>query len=146
MITDKAKYLVAEKPIKCYKVMHPIDRYGVYKFSSEYIGYIYTLGEEYTLNKSEKFPEVNTEDLCGRYMRVNKGFHSYARKEDAWWYSRWDHLAVVECEIPAGARYWEGDEGGYPGYCSDRIRVVAWKPWNGNEWIRAVPPAGAVQT
>lgn len=157
MITDKTEYLVVpDKPVTCYKAMRPID-YGSavkasdYKFRSEYMGYIYTLGEDYSLRGSADFPEAN---LDGLRMRVDEGFHSYARLEDAYCYCVYENmsnqrlgikpLVLVECEIPAGARYWVGDEGGYSGYCSDRIRILAWKPWHGKDWVKAVPPAGAV--
>lgn len=155
MITDKERCTVAEKPVTCYKAMHPIDCNGAmkaseYRFVSEFMVYDYTLGEEYSLEKFEKFPEVNLElgmDLCKRRLRVDKGFHSYAREEDAYNHIRQENsssllrlgtnpLVLVMCEIPAGASYWEGDEGGRPGYCSDRIKILAWKPGYEKDWIR----------
>lgn len=153
MTTYVTRCLVADKPITCYKVMRLIN-YGsamsasAYKFRSEYRGYIYTLGEEYSLRYSEYFPEANPD---GRRMIVEKGFHSYVIPEDAHHESMrntfgydLNPMVMVKCEIPKGARYWTGDEGGYAGYCSDCIKVVAWKRWHDKDWTETVPPAGAV--
>lgn len=164
MITYKRWCFVSDKPVTCYKLMYLINHDGAtdasaFKFRSEYMGWIYTLGKEYHIREGENFPEANPD---GERMIVERGFHSYVNKEDTYYYSAHENsfnsgnpfsprlaanpLVIVMCEIPAGARYWVGDEGGILGYCSERIKVVAWKRWYMDEWTRAVPPAGTVQT
>lgn len=143
LTTYGKKAKVAEKPIECYKavmMLKPQETDAVC-FTSEFFGFQYEIGKEYSLN-GELPVENGDGDEYFRVLYIAEGFHSYARSTDAddrcnALYAigiHTDALAVLRCEIPAGARYWEGNEGMYVGYCSDRIRVTGWKLYDETRW------------
>ena len=145
------KSKVARKPIICYKLMFPYGNGGegpcvihmdihpnmkpVY-FNSTVCRMKYELSAEYAEGKfMEALPEG-----WSRNCDIMYGFHSYPRLKDAE-YERNDraYVVVVKCEIPAGARYRKGNrkhwiwgDDRYFEYCSDKIKVLAWKhPYTG---------------
>lgn len=147
------KSKVAKKPIICYKLMFPYGNENegegqcvihmdihpnmkpVY-FNSTVCRMKYELGAEYT---EGKFTEALPGTWSGGSYDIQYGFHSYSRLKDAeYMRNRRAYVVVVKCEIPAGARYWKGNrerwprDGNYFEYCSDKIRVLAWKhPYTG---------------
>lgn len=131
---------VAEKPIECYKVVLTSQGADAVCFTSEFFGFQYEIGKEYSLN-GELPAENGDGDDYFRVLYVSEGFHSYARPADAderclalYAVGIYGAMAVLRCEIPAGAMYWEGYEGGYSGYCSDHIRVTGWKLYDEFLW------------
>lgn len=148
--TNSKRPKTANKPVTCYKVVWkmpwntPAVECG--HFLSEFTQFPYNLGVEYSID--DPFPSVNT----GEYLRIEKGFHSYARLMDAvdgcWEYRYTKSLegslkgfygqVILRCEIPEGAHYWEGNKAindkGYKEYCSDRIKVTAWRMWDETAW------------
>lgn len=57
---------------------------------------------------------------------VHEGLHSYARLEDAKQHAvdRFYRIALVECRIPFGAKYYAGTTMSRDGYASNRLRYV----------------------
>ena len=134
-LTEKSEIKVAEEDIICYKVVRRLCS-GVYR--SEYYGYLYETG---ILDKSA-FGDItittrpcittyrsinfNYQDITGYEQVVERGFHSFTCKEDAYKYAeRYRYSAVsyvvVKCIIPKGANYIEGIYGEYPNYVSNKI-------------------------
>ena len=127
MYTGFKKALVAEKDIVCYKNADLLDNPGgKTKFQSVIQGFLYLLHKEYTL-------------------RLEEGFHSFKVRKDAeddinCWLE--NVRVVLKCVIPAGAHYWHGNwfwlktqkKSECRQYCSDKIRIVAWKFRNEKTW------------
>ncbi len=134
LYTSQTKSLIAKKDITCYKVVH-WDK--VFKqFRSEIRLFKYENGHTYRIRMSTgKFgPNENG--------RMHEGFHSFDTLKHALAYGG-KCLVLMKCVIPKGSLYFEGQ--GMPDtylniekgrvskqYCSNQIRVVAWKPmWHG---------------
>lgn len=145
LITESKRCGVAGKPIPCYKVVWK-KSYEPHRFTSEFFDFPYEIGVEYKAGNG--FVTVNRDHA----LTVSEGFHSYARLKDAveecpgcdeksmmtfgirdYW-----SLVILKCEIPEGARYWIGnkspDDKNYMEYCSDRIRVLAWRAGDDTKW------------
>lgn len=138
---------VASGPVTCYKVMYVVGEFGMVPpehlreikyFMSVFTNMKYIPGVKY--DELEMITSNPNED--GEATEISYGFHSYKRQSDAeaaamrmgYW------KVVVKCEIPAGARYWEGNhikkDSGYAEYCSDAIVTVAYKlPGRNNKWV-----------
>ena len=135
--TKQRKPAVAKKVIICYKTVRRLST----GFFSEFYSFRYKIGREYTVRKGKliSFPDN------GSYLKnniISYGFHSYARLKDAINDINYKNNEVVlKCEIPAGARYWTGnidlfdkDDYNYKEYCSERIKVVAWRYKKDSKW------------
>lgn len=155
LTTKSKRCTVANKPIPCYKVVWK-KQYEPQRFKSEYFGFIYDMGKEYSVKPIEDFATEKPEGR--RSFSFGVGFHSYGRLKDAIDNCQegepWGQV-ILRCEIPAGARYWRGNKSrtddNYIEYCSDRIKILAWRSWNETKWhkkdcTKAVPPADAVHT
>ena len=106
---------IAEKPIKCHKVVIP--RYQgwipiIYsKYTLKYNTILQPLDED---NNSVRNLKVGTwdEPLCGKYLKIEVGFHAFTKKEHAIKCSERvngsKHKVAV---IPKGAEYMEGFDG-----------------------------------
>lgn len=132
LYTDNYRAKRADRPIECYKTVNLADPVPMHKpgevFESLYYGFSYGIGRTYT---EKDFCPVTWNNL------VNNGFHSFKSLDNA---EEDGHINVtrpgfiLKCEIPAGAWYFKGADG--CDYCSDSIRVIAWKypgpemPWH----------------
>lgn len=152
LYTKQHKPAVAKKTISCYKTVSCQKINGIVTFFfSEFYGFCYEIGEEYTLKKGKAISFPDDESYLperGKNHSISYGFHSYARLKDAVDDINYnDYEVVLKCEIPAGAKYWTGnidmfDEGdsNYKEYCSERIKVVAWRYKKDSKWnYRTVP-------
>lgn len=139
-LTENSKLKVAEENIICYKVVHRLQP-GIYM--SEFYNYLYETG---TLNVSPFDDTTITTRPCitgyrsikfdyrviGYEQIVERGFHSFTCKEDAYKYAKIVAsrvlgeitTVVVKYIIPKGANYIEGTYEEYPNYVSDKIICV----------------------
>lgn len=125
LYTTQTKSLIAKKDITCYKVVHLHENETL--FRSEFRFFEYKIGRVYSLCTSVK------QWVPNQYGNMYSGFHSFTTLRNALTYGG-KHMALLKCVIPKGARYYVGDfgNGSCTQYCSNRIRVVAWKPmWRG---------------
>lgn len=119
----KAK--VADHDIVCYKI---VTRYRGMKrgtYSSYWMNYDYSLGEQYYEQffvpdligcESESKTWINGKPtfLC------DYGFHSYSEMTG---HSPESGCVFIKCVIPQGTRYYESTQGSE--YCSEKIKVIA---------------------
>jgi hypothetical protein len=144
---------VAKEAITCYKVVMKVERDNMPALVSTIYDFLYKIGESYEIGKGESFPlKGHHYTAKGRkneyFTKLNHGFHSYKRLKDAKGNCNYDPRpldwrnflgeVILKCEIPAGARYWTGNtrwyDDEYAEYCSDQIRVVAWKLRDEKNW------------
>lgn len=146
MHTGFKKAFVAKKDIVCYKNADLFDNPGgKTKFQSAVRGFVYFLHEEYTLDKGARFPLDNEFYKYQSAIHLEEGFHSFKARKDAEDDINWcleNVRVVLKCVIPAGAHYWHGNwfwsrtqkKSECRQYCSDKIRIVAWKFRNEKTW------------
>lgn len=140
LYTSQKKSLIAKKDITCYKVVHWDE--VLKQFRSEIRLFKYKIGHTYRLRKGLRQWVPND------FGYVYSGFHSFTTLKNALEYGG-KHMVLLKCVIPKGARYYAGGfvqgyyDAQYTGgfgtqYCSNQIRIVAWKPmWRGKwstEW------------
>lgn len=141
MLTKQTKPEVAKKPIRCYKTVNTaFDGHGCPRyFRSTYYRFYYGLGKTYDTIEWEKRVSFGAEhepvpDSNGDVV-ISYGFHSFGRVKDAFneIVDRGTEV-VLMCEIPEGARYFTGNryyfdnsDPNYREYCSEQIKVVAWR-------------------
>lgn len=151
LYTKQHKPDVAKKTIICYKaVRYQKVKDAVTYFFSEFYGFCYEIGKEYIVKKGKEisFPDDESYLPKEKNHSILYGFHSYARLKDAIGtidYSNYE--VILKCEIPAGAKYWTGnidmyEEGdrNYKEYCSERIKVVAWRYKKDSKWNYGTVP------
>lgn len=148
LYSKSGRTYTATKPITCYKVVFIERGKGKkLKFTSEIQRFRYKIGSEYGLDARSMersfgpADKLEKDNWTGETI-VRYGFHSYKRlcdaeRESAPWNMHDAVYAILKCEIPAGARYWIGNKGGahpsapsphkYAEYCSEKIKVVAWR-------------------
>lgn len=132
-LTEKSEIKVVEEDIICYKVVRKVCL-GLYR--SEFYAYLYDVG---TLNASVFGVTITTkpyiiyqstgQGISGYEQVVERGFHSFTCKEDAYKYAEYAtdrilgdiNMVVVKCTIPKGATYIEGMYKEYPNYVSNKI-------------------------
>lgn len=137
-LTENSKLKVAEENIICYKVVRRLYS-GAYR--SEFYAYLYETG---TLNEvfgdpitittcpritTYRSANFNQQVIAGYEQVVERGFHSFTCKEDAYRYVKIAAgrvlgkitTVVVKCIIPKGANYIEGTYEEYPNYVSNKI-------------------------
>ena len=136
---------IAKKDIECYKVVtlyteaneEQLTRPTLpEEFFSKFRYFKYVLGKTYVCDNFEK--EVPR-------MIIKYGFHSYADLTEAYYSCAYTpHITtdsygrqavkeevLLKCIIPKGAFYFDGTADTLNQYCSDKIKVVAWKRhWN----------------
>ena len=138
VITKFNKLKVAQKDIKCYKILFKSSvRPGL--FYAPYQLFNYELGVTYFTNISVSY-NCNTFGLSFfRYIfynlfdkfldvkGVNQGFHSYLNLKNAIKEKNEDlnheELVICECIIPKGSKYYKGTYMHYNGYVSDSIKI-----------------------
>lgn len=121
----------ADKDIVCYKVvLAKYGKHGTPAFISDYYDFIYTLGKEYAEERFQTAPYGNGTIALG-FHSFNKLKNAVAEAEE----SNYDY-ALLRCIIPAGARYWDGEDalGVAKERCSEKIRVVGWKRLRATRW------------
>lgn len=131
--TTEKNCRTADAPVECYKVVIKRDGPG---FLSSIYGFLYELGKEpYELGPLAWFPRERQPERDYGEIYISEGFHSFKRLEDAREYCGGSEV-ILKCEIPEGAHYWVGNHtnNGYAGFCSDQLRVVAWKMRDDNRW------------
>ena len=124
LYTTQSKSLIAKKDITCYKVVHLHENETL--FRSEFRFFEYKIGRTYRLR-------IGVKQWVPNNCYLHSGFHSFATLKNALEYGG-KCMVLLKCVIPKGARYYVGDfrQGYRTQYCSNRIRVVAWKPmWRG---------------
>lgn len=147
---------VAKETITCYKVVMKVVLNKTPALMSTIYDFPYKIGESYEIKEGEYFPlkghpftNFGARGKEKKYSTtLNHGFHSYKRLKDAKENCDYDPCCsdwrnflgevVLKCEIPAGANYWTGNtrwyDDKYAEYCSDQIRVVAWKLRDEKTW------------
>lgn len=139
---------VAEEDIICFKLFFVVDELLNDKMKKTYkVGditatyrpdYIYRFDRETRMAVEPKFIDhIEYASIFSNKQEydINVGFHSYSRLEDAQSGARIfiddqdtptikRTLALFQCTIPKGARYYEGDSSSVvPGYCSDSLII-----------------------
>lgn len=134
LYTSQKKSLIAKKDITCYKVVY-LHEYEAL-FRSEFRFFEYRIGHTYRLRMGVRQWVPNDAGY------LYSGFHSFTTLKNALEYGG-KCMVLLKCVIPKGARYYVGGfvqgfrDDQYTGgvgtqYCSNQIRVVAWKPmWRG---------------
>lgn len=156
MYADPGSMKTAEDSIKCYKIVYGHCDDGKVYFQSQFMNFHYELGESHALIDQEALEEFLTpkgnsytlttlrqfEEPVRRTVSkvtLNKGFHSYKNLKDAQMcVVENTPMVLLECEIPKGACYWEGDDTGTHEekkfYCSNALKITGWKFADDKEW------------
>lgn len=156
MYADAGTMKTAECPIKCYKIVYGHCDDGKVYFQSQCMNFHYELGESHALIDQEaleefltpkektitltilkRFEEPVRRTVCK--VMLNKGFHSYKNLKDAQdCVVENTPMVLLECEIPKGACYWEGDDTcaceEKKFYCSNALKITGWKFDDDKEW------------
>ena len=118
LISSRCESVRADRDITCYKLVYPMNM--DHKFRSQFQAFPYELGCTYM---EVYFRKVNLT------RHVYEGFHSFRTIEKAVSHSC-PGMVMIKCVIPKGSWYYVSDENDQ--YCSDQIRIVAWKNvWRG---------------
>ena len=122
LLSNRSEANVAKKDITCYKLVHSET------FQSPFYYKKYRVGGSYT---EPTFEAKKNKGAFDRDVRIEFGFHTYKTIQTTRCHGDF-RFAILKCVIPAGTRYWEDayDET----YCSETIKVVAWKPFWGGKW------------
>ena len=111
----------ADRDITCYKLVYPANMDN--KFRSQFQEFPYELGRTY---QETCFRKVNLS------RHVYEGFHSYRTVREAVLHAC-PGIVLIKCVIPKGSLYYVSEYNDQ--YCSDTIRVVAWRGvWRG-KWM-----------
>ena len=137
---------IAEEDIVCYKTMfamcstQPVnmERHPSYNpdhLLSTWKFHRYEWGKVEEVDDMPLKPDPSGHDCVWRI--VEKGFHSWKRFQDAMRdCMRSQAMVIAKCVIPKGSKYFKGNTYGLAGlceddeymeYCSDHIKVVAWR-------------------
>jgi len=149
LYTSQRAPKIAKSPIRCIKVVYKNENgscsplFCVINNDSVF----YRVGNETKIMDYEKnnfVTPLNCEGLIdvmtGEFFRVESGLHSYTvNNRNAFSLAKWgfvkQEVALLECEIPVGAFYYEGHSNvlyspiteGFEtetSYCSDRLLVI----------------------
>lgn len=109
--TDKKEPFIAEKPIKCYKIVRKMNDGKYYTVCTN------TPVPFETINGKKPFEPEDKKLQIEALFKINRGaIHSYNTLH------RYELLygdcCIFECEIPEGAKYWVGHENDL---CSDKL-------------------------
>lgn len=155
--TLEKQLAIAEEDIVCYKTMYAMcstqavnmkrnPSYNPDHLLSPWQFHHYEWGKVEEVDDIPLKPDPIGRDCVWRI--VEKGFHSFKRLQDAEKDSiRSTAMVIAKCVIPKGSKYWKGntpdlvgfcEDDEYMEYCSDKIKVVAWKlPGENARWITA---------
>lgn len=121
LISSRHESVRAAGDITCYKLVYPANMDN--KFRSQFQEFKYELGRTY---QETYFRKVNIT------RHVYEGFHSYRTIKEAVSHAC-PGMVMIKCVIPKDSWYYVSEEGDQ--YCSDTIRVVAWRGvWRG-KWM-----------
>ena len=138
LITKLESAIRADRDMVCYKVVSPGERGG--KEPNQFIALVmnnftYMLGETYKEKKFKPYPDT----YIFNCRAVQQGFHSFATYADVR-RSGGVNTIWLKCIIPAGSLYFYDKHCSTDTtpwhYCSDTIKVIAWKSPRG-KWSRA---------
>ena len=113
LISSHHEAVRADRDIACYKLVYPENM--DHKFRSQFQEFKYELGRTY---QEDCFRRVNLT------RHIYEGFHSYRTIKEAVSHSC-PGMVLIKCFIPEGSWHYVSEEGDQ--YCSDTIRVVAWR-------------------
>lgn len=115
-IKEEMRHSIAKEDIICYKVVRRVNYRDYYR--SEYIGFIYKLGETYKENSAKILALLDEQNTLKSGV-----FHSYKTLKTSFLRSAWmcDSLAI-KCVIPKGTCYWVNNYRNE--YASTAIKVV----------------------
>lgn len=142
LLTTQAETLTATKAKTCYKTafLTPTGNGDEIFFKSTIEGFHYDLGKTYELDE-DKAQRFDAKNSWQKMISIGYGFHSYVHlrnaKDEA--IDSIDEI-ILKCEIPVGAHYWKGkgsmtfDDEYQQQYCSDKIKVVAWRRKTERKW------------
>lgn len=118
LISSHHEAVRADRDIACYKLVYPENM--DHKFRSQFQEFKYELGRTY---QEDCFRRVNLT------RHIYEGFHSYRTIREAVSHSC-PGMVLIKCVIPKGSLYYVSENRDQ--YCSDTIRVVAWRGvWRG---------------
>ena len=104
--------LIAQEDILCYKAL-------TFDLRAVNNGYNYELG------RTNPTVELGIYPSHSGYIRVEQGYHSFVKKEDAFNEARSSYYRPVLCKIPKGTAYIKGrNNGETDGYVAETIVVV----------------------
>ena len=114
-IKEKKRHSIAKEDIVCYKIVYR-DKYRDC-YLSEYMGFIYKLGETYKENSAKILALLDERDTlnCGV-------FHSYKTLKPSILHPWRVSSHAIKCIIPKGACYWVNNYRNE--YASTAIKVV----------------------
>lgn len=110
------RHSIAKEDIICYKIVYRDNYRDCYL--SEYMGFIYRLGETYKENSAKILALLDEQDTlkCGV-------FHSYKALKTSILSNAWRaSIHVIKCIIPKGTCYWVNNYRNE--YASTAIKVV----------------------
>ena len=142
LFTDQDKAIHVKETITCFKIVRVYDHIKA-KMFSVYFDYKYEMGKQFEV---KAFLNESSDN------QIRLGFHSYKHLSEAKRNARcfmpiaknsgFD-VIIIKCEIPIDALYYTGydspdayigEEEKHKQYCSNSIKVVAWKKVNGTHW------------
>ena len=132
--TNSAK--VADHDIICYKVVQ-VDIGDKMMHSNHDWNHVYELDKTYRENRFNKKLRYEITYLTygfHSYMKVSRAQRNAIKLNGCSWASSDGRHVIIKCIIPKGARYYEGSSGETAmigEYCSNRIKVVAWRTMYG---------------
>lgn len=148
LYTDQRKPLIADKPIKVYKI---VNKRKTDDGNFEYLSLLkYTTPVRYNPGSCARMPELmhTDENLIGEFnkaqisnlnyyipYKVNRGLFTFDAEGNDWkstaqYFLKFEEvfdIAVLECEIPKGAKYYKGFTYCYckeSAYVSDTLKVI----------------------
>lgn len=120
--TEKSVYEYAEDG-KIKTINYKLEKLPEPIFRSLFYNFVYKLGETY-------FCDAFESEVQPHMCQVTQGFHSYQDiKYTGICCADDDNEVILKCIIPRGTKYFYG----YTTYCSQTIRIIAWK-CKGGRW------------
>lgn len=131
LYTQQKTAEIAQKNITVYKTVYITEQPELI-ISSALRFFKYKIGLSY---KESRWNDSSKSLLIPSLLRmVNYGFHSYVKYWDAFRICG-TNKAVLKCVIPKGTKYFLGEDGtGDKNYCSEELRVVAYKLNGLGDW------------
>lgn len=130
LYTQQKTAEIAQKNITVYKTVYITEQPELI-ISSVIKFFRYEIGVSY---KEPRWDDRSTPFIPSLHKTVNHGFHSYVKYWDAFRICG-TNKAVLKCVIPKGTKYFLGEDGtGDKSYCSEELRVVAYKLNGLGDW------------
>jgi hypothetical protein len=130
LYTQQKTAEIAQKNITVYKTVYITEQPELI-ISSVLKFFRYEIGLSY---KEPRWDDRSKPFMPSLHKMVNYGFHSYVKYWDAFRICG-TNKAVLKCVIPKGTKYFLGEDGtGDRNYCSEELRVVAYKLNGLGDW------------